>query len=81
MSHRTGSPHGDRLPDRKALLDNRSEHAPKRHRTRKRRSRQARAKAAAAKQRAKIKLAAHRKIKERVLAYWRGDAPDLGPNH
>lgn len=74
MSRRTfDDPHGTTLEARQGLLDNRSEHKPKRHRTLGRRKR------LSAKKKAKIKtdnakrLAKIRRYNAKVKAYWAGE--------
>lgn len=75
MAHRTfDDPHGTSLEARQALLDNRCEHKPKRHRTLGRRKRLSAKKRAKIKQATAVRLAAFRRFKERVRAYWHGDA-------
>lgn len=78
MSRRSfdDDPHGKSDAARQALLDNRNEHAPKRHRTRKRN------KALSAKKRSALahrnsRAAATRARKHAAaLAYWRGETPE-----
>lgn len=77
MSHRTGSAHGDRLPDRQIILDNRVEHAPKRHRTGKRKARHSARRIARGKLKAAQRAKNRRRVSQIIAAYYRGDVPDL----
>lgn len=73
MSHRTFSdPHGTSDAARQALLDNRCEHAPKRHRTLGRKKRISKAKRERVKRRLAVKISEMRKYNTAVRAYWRG---------
>lgn len=75
MSHRTfNDPHGTSLEARQGLLDNRSEHKPKRHRTLGRRKRLSAAKKRKIKAKNALRLVAFRRWKEKVRAYWNGHA-------
>lgn len=76
MSSRTfNDPQSDAA--RQALLDNRCEHKPKRHRTLARRKRMAKAKRQRIKLRLEMKIVARRKHVAKVRAYWQneGDHP------
>lgn len=72
MSRRTfDDPQSDAA--RQALLDNRCEHKPKRHRTLARRKRLAKAKRQRVKRQLEAKIAARKKYVARVRAYWSGE--------
>lgn len=74
MAHRTfNDPHGTSLEARQALLDNRCEHLPKRHRTIGRRRRLSKAKKQRIEHQTAERLAAYRALKAKVRAYWRGE--------
>jgi hypothetical protein len=78
MSHRTfNDPHGMSDVARQALLDNRSEHKPKRHRTLARRKRLSKAKRLRIKHHLEMKAASRRKYVAMVRRYWNneGDHP------
>lgn len=80
MAHYTfNDPHGRSDAARQALLDNRCEHAPKRHRTLGRKKRIAKEKREMIKARNAKKLANFRAYKAAVRAYWQGgtDHPDI----
>jgi hypothetical protein len=67
MSHRTfNDPHGMSDVARQALLDNRSEHKPKRHRTLPRRKRLSKAKRQRIKHRLDMNAATRRKFLTKV---------------
>jgi hypothetical protein len=73
MSHRTiNDPHGTSDVARQALLDNRSEHKPKRHRTLARRKRLSKAKRQRIKHHLEMKAATRRKYVAKVRNYWTG---------
>lgn len=75
MSHRTfNDPHGTSLEARQGLLDNRSEHATKRHRTLGRRKRLSAKKKARIKHALAVSRAQFQRYKAKVRAYWSGDA-------
>jgi hypothetical protein len=77
MSHRTfNDPHGTSDVARQALLDNRSEHKPKR-RTLARRKRLSKAKRKRIKHHLEMKAASRRKYVAKVRSYWNneGDHP------
>lgn len=75
MSHRTfNDPHGTTDEARQGLLDNRCEKGPKRHRTLGRRRRLSAKKKAKIKHANAIRLAAYRRHKAKVRAYWNGEA-------
>lgn len=74
MSHRTfDDPHGTTLEARQGLLDNRCEHGPKRHRTLGRRKRMSAKKKSRIKAANAKRLAAFRRHKARIQAYWSGE--------
>lgn len=74
MSHRTfNDPHGTSDEARQGLLDNRAEHAPKRHGTLKRRKRLSVAKRDRFRKYLERRDADVRRFKDAVRAYWRGD--------
>lgn len=78
MSHRTfNDPHGTSLEARQGLLDNRAEHATKRHRTLARCKRLSKAKRQRIKHHLAMQAAARTKHLTKVRAYWRneGDHP------
>lgn len=77
MSHRTfNDPHGTSLEARQGLLDNRSEHGPKRHRTLGRRRRLSKAKKQRIKAANAKRVAEFRAFKKKVRAYWNGEADE-----
>lgn len=69
-------PYGTSLAARQGLLDNRCEHKSKNHRTLGRRKRIAKAKRQEVKMRVVAKIAAYRKYKASVRAYWRNEIDD-----
>lgn len=69
-------PHGTSVEARQALLDNRCEHGAKRHRTNGRRKRMSAAKRTKIKHRIITREARFRKFKDKVAAYWNGDAAE-----
>lgn len=78
MSHKTfDDPHGTSDRARQGLLDNRSEHGPKRHRTKGRRKRLSKAKRQRVRHHLAMQAAARTKHLAKVRAYWRneGDHP------
>lgn len=78
MSHRTfNDPHGTSDLARQGLLDNRSEHKTKRHRTTARKKRLSRAKRQRIKHHLAMQAAARAKHLAKVRAYWNneGDHP------
>lgn len=72
MSHRTFNDPNS-IEARQALLDNRCEHAPKRHRTKPRTKRLAAAKRARIKHTLATQEAAQRRHHAAVRAYWTGE--------
>jgi hypothetical protein len=73
MSHRTfNDPFQNGDVARQALLDNRSEHKPKRHRTLARRKRLSKAKRQRVKHHLEVKAASRRKYMAKVRSYWTG---------
>jgi hypothetical protein len=79
MTHRTFDDPTS-IEARQHLLDNRCEHAPKRHRTSKRKSRQAAAKRAAGKHIAAMQLVVQRRRLASARAYWSGEKQELVSN-
>lgn len=73
MSRRTFDAHGTSAEARQALLDNRSEHKPKNHRTLGRRRRLSAAKKQRIKHANAARLTKFRDFKTKVRAYWRGE--------
>lgn len=77
MSRRSfDDPHGKSYAARLALLDNRCEHAPKRHRTQKRAKAIGAAKRRRAAHRRKVNDANRFKWLNAARAYWRGEDVD-----
>ena len=72
MSHRSFDD-PDSIEARQALLDNRCEHATKRHRVRKRAAQRKAVARRKAKQRLAAAMAGERKFHAAVRAYWSGD--------
>lgn len=73
MSRRIFDAHGTSAAARQALLDNRCEHKPKNHRTLGRRRRLSATKKQRIKGAVAARIAAFRRFKEKVRAYWNGE--------
>jgi hypothetical protein len=81
MSHRTfNDPFQNGDAARQALLDNRCEHKPKRHRTLGRRKRLSKAKRQRIKHHLEMKAASRRKFLIQVRRYWNNEG-DHPPSH
>ncbi len=77
MSRRSfDDPHGETTAARQALLDNRCEHATKRHRVRKRSKKLSAKKKSAIKHASAVNNAKRKRKSDAARAYWRGERPD-----